>query len=161
MQLRIGHGFDVHAFGPGNYVVIGGVHLPYSHGIVAHSDGDVLVHALCDALLGGAALGDVGQHFPDTSAHLRGADSRGLLRRVKILIEQRGYSIANVDNTVIAQAPKIAPHLLRMRANLSQDLNVALDRVSIKATTTEKLGYIGRGEGVAAYSVALLLKGLP
>lgn len=156
MQFRIGHGFDVHAFGPGDQVIIGGVPIPYSKGVVAHSDGDVLIHALCDALLGAAALGDIGQHFPDTSEDWRGADSRGLLRRVASLLAEHGYVVENVDGTVIAQAPRIAPHLAAMRDCLGQDLNIDLERVSIKATTTEKLGYIGRGEGLAAHAVALI-----
>lgn len=158
MQFRIGHGFDVHAFGPGDHVIIGGIRIAFSKGVVAHSDGDVLIHALCDALLGAAALGDIGRHFPDTSEDFRGADSRGLLRQVKALIEEQGYRVANVDNTIIAQAPKIGSYLPGMRANLSHDLNVASDQISIKATTTEKLGYIGRGEGLAAHSVVLLSK---
>jgi 2-C-methyl-D-erythritol 2,4-cyclodiphosphate synthase len=158
MQFRIGHGFDVHAFGPGDHVIIGGVWIPYAQGVVAHSDGDVLIHALCDALLGAAALGDIGQHFPDSSDDWCGADSQELLRRVVALVREQGYSIANVDNTVIAQAPKIAPHIPMMHANLSQDLDLPLEQISIKATTTEKLGYIGRGEGLAAYSVVLISK---
>jgi 2-C-methyl-D-erythritol 2,4-cyclodiphosphate synthase len=159
MQFRIGHGFDVHAFGPGSHVVIGGVRIPHAKGIVAHSDGDTLVHAMCDALLGAAALGNIGQYFPDTSEEFRGADSRGLLRQVVALLIEQDYAIINVDNTIVAQAPKMASHIPAMRANLSEDLNVALDQVSVKATTTESLGYIGQGDGLAAYSVALLCKG--
>ncbi|MGH8503171.1 MAG: 2-C-methyl-D-erythritol 2,4-cyclodiphosphate synthase [Gammaproteobacteria bacterium] len=156
MTFRIGHGFDVHAFGPGAHVIIGGVRIPHTQGVVAHSDGDVLIHALCDALLGAAALGDIGQHFPDTSEDWRGADSRDLLRRVVTLLAEASYVVENVDATVIAQAPKIAPHLAAMRTNLSQDLGIEIGRIGIKATTTEKLGYIGRGEGLAAHAVALI-----
>ncbi len=156
MQFRVGHGFDVHAFGPGDHVIIGGARIPHAKGIVAHSDGDVLIHALCDALLGAAALGDIGHHFPDRSEAYRGADSRRLLRRVVELLEENKFAIANVDNTIIAEAPRLAPHLAAMRANLSHDLGVAIDRISIKATTTEGLGFTGRGEGIAAQSVALL-----
>ncbi len=156
MDLRIGQGFDVHAFGPGDGIVVGGVRIPFTRGVIAHSDGDVLIHALCDALLGAAALGDIGQHFPDTSERYRGADSRALLRQVVAQVKDSGYAIANVDHTVIAQAPKIAPHLAVMRANLSQDLGVPLERISVKATTTERLGFVGREEGIAAQAVALL-----
>lgn len=159
MQFRIGHGFDVHAFGPGDHVVIGGARIACGKGVIAHSDGDVLIHALCDALLGAAALGDIGQHFPDTSDDWRGSDSRVLLRHVVGLLRGQGYAIANVDNTVITQAPKIGPHIPAMRANLSQDLGLPIDRIGIKATTTEKLGYIGRGEGLAAQAVALIYSG--
>jgi 2-C-methyl-D-erythritol 2,4-cyclodiphosphate synthase len=157
-SYRIGQGFDVHAFGPGEHVVIGGVRVPHSHGVVAHTDGDVLIHALCDALLGATGLGDIGQHFPDTSDDWRGADSRGLLRRVAALLVEHDYSVANVDNTVIAQAPKIAPHILAMSINLSEDLGIPVERISIKATTTERLGFIGRGEGLAAQAVALVFR---
>jgi 2-C-methyl-D-erythritol 2,4-cyclodiphosphate synthase len=158
MNYRIGQGFDVHAFGPGEHVVIGGVRVPHSQGVVAHSDGDVLIHALCDALLGAVALGDIGQHFPDTSDDWRGADSRGLLRRVTALLAEHGYSVANVDNTVIAQAPKIAPHIPAMSINLGEDLGIPVERISIKATTTERLGFIGRREGLAAQAVALVFR---
>lgn len=156
MQFRIGHGFDVHAFGPGNQVIIGGVRIPHSKGVIAHSDGDVLIHALCDALLGAAALGDIGQHFPDTSEDWRGADSRALLRHVADQLAKEGYRVENADCTVIAQAPKIAPHLAAMRATLSEDLGIGIGQISIKATTNEKMGHIGRGEGLAAHAVALL-----
>jgi 2-C-methyl-D-erythritol 2,4-cyclodiphosphate synthase len=156
VEFRVGQGFDVHAFGPGDHVMIGGARIPHAKGIVAHSDGDVLIHALCDALLGAAALGDIGHHFPDTNEAYRGADSRRLLRRVVELLEENKFAIANVDNTIIAEAPRLAPHLAAMRANLSHDLGVAIDRISIKATTSEGLGFTGRGEGIAAQSVALL-----
>ena len=158
--MRIGHGFDVHAFGPGQWVTLGGVRIPYLHGLVAHSDGDVLVHALCDALLGAAALGDIGRHFPDNDARYKGIDSRQLLRHVVSLLHQQRLSVSNVDVTIVAQAPKMAPHIEAMRANLVQDLQVALNRVNVKATTTERLGYVGRGEGIAVHAVALLLESL-
>jgi 2-C-methyl-D-erythritol 2,4-cyclodiphosphate synthase len=156
MEFRVGQGFDVHAFGPGHQVTIGGVRIPFTRGVIAHSDGDVVIHALCDALLGAAALGDIGQHFPDTSERYRGADSRALLRQVVALVRDSGYAIANVDHTVIAQAPKITPHLAAMRQNLSQDLGIPAERISIKATTTERLGFVGREEGIAAQAVALI-----
>jgi len=159
MHFRIGHGFDVHAFGPGDQVIIGGVCIPHSHGVVAHSDGDVLIHSLCDALLGAAALGDIGQHFPDTSEDWRGADSRGLLRRVAGLLAKEEYRVENADCTVIAQAPKIAPHVAAMRLALSEDLGIDIGQISIKATTNEKIGHIGRGEGLAAHAVALIQRG--
>ncbi len=156
MHIRVGQGFDVHAFGPGDHIIVGGVRVAHALGIIAHSDGDVLIHALCDALLGAAAVGDIGQHFPDTDESYRGADSRGLLRRVRALIAKQGYSIENVDITVIAQAPKIAPHVPAMRANLSDDLGVLISQIGIKATTTERLGFTGRGEGIAAQAIALI-----
>ena len=157
MNIRIGHGYDVHAFRDGDHLVLGGVRIPHNRAFAAHSDGDVLIHALCDALLGAAALGDIGRHFPDTDPAYAGADSRVLLRRVAELIRAQGYRAGNVDATIIAQAPKMAPHIEAMRANLADDLGVALDRVSIKATTTERLGFTGREEGIAAYAVALLV----
>lgn len=154
--MRIGHGFDVHAFGPGREIILGGVHIPYSHGIKAHSDGDVLLHALCDALLGAAALGDIGRHFPDSDAQYKGAESRNLLAQVIALLAQRSLKPLQVDATIIAQAPKIAPHISAMCANLSADLKLPLDCVNVKATTTEGLGYIGRGEGIAVHAVVLV-----
>jgi 2-C-methyl-D-erythritol 2,4-cyclodiphosphate synthase len=157
MNIRIGHGYDVHAFRDGDHLVLGGVRIPHNRAFAAHSDGDVLIHALCDALLGAAALGDIGRHFPDTDPAYAGADSRVLLRRVAELIRAQGYRAGNVDATIIAQAPKMAPHIEAMRANLADDLGVALDRVSIKATTTERLGFTGREEGIAAHAVVLLL----
>jgi 2-C-methyl-D-erythritol 2,4-cyclodiphosphate synthase len=156
--MRIGHGFDVHAFGPGDHVVLGGVRIAHNHGIVAHSDGDVPIHALCDALLGAAGLGDIGKHFPDTDPRFRNADSRGLLRHVAALLKERGFAVGNADLTVVAQAPKLAPHVETMCANLAADLGIARAQINIKATTTERLGYIGRGEGIAAYAVALLVE---
>jgi len=155
-MMRIGHGFDVHAFGPGERVVIGGVSIPHDHGVVAHSDGDVALHALCDALLGAAGLGDIGGMFPDTDPRWAGADSRTLLRDVVARLAAQGLAVANADLTVIAQAPRLAPHIAEMRVRIAADLGIPPDRVNVKATTTERLGYIGRGEGLAAHAVALL-----
>lgn len=154
--MRIGHGFDVHAFAPGDHVVLGGVHIPHSRGIRAHSDGDVVIHALCDALLGAAALGDIGRHFPDSDPAWRGADSRVLLARVMQLLHDRHFRPAQADITVIAETPKLASHIPAMCANLAQDLHLSSDCVNVKATTTEKLGYLGRGEGIAVHAVALI-----
>ncbi len=154
--MRIGHGYDLHALAPGRRLVLGGVEIPHSHGPIAHSDGDVLLHALADALLGAAALGDIGQHFPDTDPTFAGADSRVLLRRVVALLQNAGYAVANVDATVLAQRPKLAAHRAAMRANIAADLGIALDAVSVKATTTEALGPVGRGEAIAAHAVCLL-----
>jgi 2-C-methyl-D-erythritol 2,4-cyclodiphosphate synthase len=155
--MRIGHGFDVHKFGEGNFITLGGVKIPYSQGLIAHSDGDVVLHALCDALLGACALGDIGKHFPDTAEEFSGADSRGLLRHVMTLVIEQGYQIGNVDITIIAQAPKMAPHIEVMRESITEDLNCALNQVNIKATTTEKLGFEGRKEGISVHAVALLM----
>ena len=155
--MRIGHGFDVHAFDQGDSITLGGVVIPHSHSLKAHSDGDVVLHAVADALLGAAAMGDIGQHFPDTDQQWAGADSRDLLRHVVDLIEDRGYRVNNVDITIIAQAPKMSPHIDAMRTLIGQDLNIRMDAVNVKATTTEKLGYIGRKEGIAVHAVALLL----
>lgn len=157
MNVRIGHGFDVHAFGDGDAVVIGGVRIPHSHGVVAHSDGDVALHALCDALLGAAALGDIGLYFPDTDQRFRGTDSRELLRDVVVLLVERGLAPGNADLTVVAQAPRLRDHIDAMRANIAADLGIPLDRVSVKATTTERLGAIGRGEGLAAHAVVTVV----
>ena len=154
--MRIGQGFDTHALVGGRELVIGGVRIPYEKGLAGHSDADVLIHAVCDALLGAAGLGDIGAHFPDTDAHYKGIDSRKLLREVAQLLRQRKLRVANVDATIIAQAPKMAPHIAAMRANLASDLGVAPDAVNVKAKTTEKLGFVGRGEGIAAEAVALL-----
>ena len=154
--MRIGHGFDVHAFGEGDFVTLGGVRIPHSRGLVAHSDGDVLLHALCDALLGAAGLGDIGRHFPDSSAAFEDIDSRILLRRVAALLREQQLVVGNVDATLIAQAPRMAPHIPAMRERIAADLSVTPDRVNVKATTTERLGFTGRGEGVAAQAVVLL-----
>jgi len=154
--MRIGHGFDVHAFGPGDHVMIGGVRIAHERGIVAHSDGDVVLHALCDALLGAAGLGDIGGMFPDTDPRWAGADSLELLRQVVTRLATAGLRAGNADITVIAQAPRIAPHLESMRTCIATLLGVSVGQVNIKATTTERLGYIGRAEGLAAHAVALL-----
>ncbi len=160
-MLRIGQGFDAHRFKPGTELVIGGVTIPYEQGLEAHSDGDVLIHALCDALLGALALGDIGKHFPDNSDDYKGIDSRILLRQVMELLHKNNYQIGNVDMTIIAQAPKMASHLSVMREILATDMQTPIDKVSIKATTTEKMGFTGRGEGIAAQAVVLLKPSSP
>lgn len=157
-MMRIGQGFDVHAFGPGDHVMLGGVKIAHSQALIAHSDGDVALHALADALLGAAALGDIGHHFPPSDPSFRGADSRGLLRAVGAQLAANGWVIGNLDLTVIAQAPRVAPHVALMRERIAADLGCALDAVSVKATTTEGLGFTGRGEGIAAIAVALIEK---
>jgi 2-C-methyl-D-erythritol 2,4-cyclodiphosphate synthase len=154
--MRIGHGFDVHRFGEGDHIVLGGVTIPFAQGFIAHSDGDVAIHALCDALLGAAALGDIGQHFPDSSSEFENIDSRILLRKVVALLQQKNLSVGNVDLTLVAQAPKMAQHIPAMRENLAADLGVDINDCNVKATTTEQLGYTGRGEGIAAHAVVLL-----
>ncbi|RLQ22771.1 2-C-methyl-D-erythritol 2,4-cyclodiphosphate synthase [Seongchinamella sediminis] len=154
--MRIGHGYDVHRFEAGSGVVLGGVHIPHDKGLAAHSDGDVLIHAICDALLGAIAGGDIGRHFPDDDVANENIDSRLLLRRVVAMLAQAGYALGNLDATLIAQAPRMAPHIEAMRANLAADLAVAVERVNVKATTTEKLGFTGREEGIAAHAVVLL-----
>jgi len=154
--MRIGHGYDVHAFIAGDHVVLGGVRIAHSRGVKAHSDGDVVLHALCDALLGAAALGDIGRHFPDTDAKWKGADSRLLLRETVKLVAGSKLKPSQVDVTVIAEAPKLAPHVMAMRVAIAADLGIPLERVNVKATTHEGLGAIGRGEGLAAHAVALL-----
>ncbi len=156
MNLRIGQGIDAHRFGPGDHVIIAGVRIPHDQGMVAHSDGDVAIHALCDALLGAAGLGDIGRHFPDTSDEFAGIDSRILLRRVVEQLHARGLSVGNVDLTLVAQAPKMAPHIAAMQAVLAADLQLAPGQVNVKATTTERMGFTGRGEGIAAFAVALV-----
>ncbi len=157
MKLRIGNGFDVHRFAPERKLILCGVEIPHSEGLLGHSDADVALHALCDAILGAAALRDIGYHFPDTDPAYAGADSRRLLRRVVELVADKGYQVGNVDITIIAQAPKLLPHIEQMRANVAADLGVDLDCVSVKATTTERLGFTGRREGIAAQASALLL----
>jgi 2-C-methyl-D-erythritol 2,4-cyclodiphosphate synthase len=155
--MRIGQGFDVHALVAGRKLVIGGVEIPHEKGLDGHSDADVLLHAVCDALIGAAALGDIGTHFPDTDARYKGIDSRRLLREVALLLARRNWQVVNVDATIIAQAPKMAPFIGRMRENIAADLNIGADEVSVKAKTTERLGFTGRGEGVAAQAVATVL----
>lgn len=154
--MRIGSGFDVHRLVEGRRCIVCGVDIPYARGLAGHSDADVAIHALCDALLGAAALGDIGTHFPDNDAAFSGIDSRILLRDVVALLTAGGYKIVNVDITIIAQAPKMAPHIPAMRANMAEDLGIPMDCVSVKATTTEHLGFTGRGEGIAAQAVALI-----
>lgn len=156
MRVRIGHGFDVHAVGAGDHLTLGGVRIPYHQGLLAHSDGDVLLHAICDALLGAAGLGDIGRHFPDSSTEFKDIDSRILLRRVRALLRQQHYSVSNLDATLIAQAPRLAPYIPAMVQCLTADLEVASEQINVKATTTERLGYIGRGEGIAAHAVVLI-----
>jgi 2-C-methyl-D-erythritol 2,4-cyclodiphosphate synthase len=154
--MRIGHGYDVHRLGPGDGLVLGGVHIPYDRGLIAHSDGDVLIHAVCDALLGALARGDIGAHFPDTDPANADIDSRLLLRRVMQLVHKAGWVLGNMDATLIAQAPKMAPHIAAMRENLAADMGGSVARVNVKATTTETLGFAGRKEGIAAHAVVLL-----
>ena len=156
--MRIGHGYDVHRFTEGDFITLGGVRIPHRFGLLAHSDGDVVLHAISDALLGAAALGDIGQHFPDTDPTFKGADSRVLLRHVFGLLQARGWVVGNLDATIIAQAPKMAPHLLAMRELIAADLQVELEQVNVKATPTEKLGFVGREEGIAVHAVALLVR---
>ena len=158
MNCRIGLGYDVHALVPGRPLIIGGVTVPYERGLLGHSDADVLLHAVTDALFGAAALGDIGRHFPDTDAHFAGANSRVLLRECAARIRQAGFTIVNVDSTVIAQAPKLAPHIEAMRANIAEDLALPLADINVKAKTNEKLGYLGRGEGIEAQAVVLLAR---
>lgn len=158
MNFRIGHGYDVHALADGLRLVLGGVEIPHAKGCVAHSDGDVVIHALCDALLGAAALGDIGLHFPDTSADYKGIDSMILLRHVAALLREKGYQIGNVDCTIRMQRPKLRPHIDAMRAAMACAMEIDLDCVSVKATTTEQLGFEGREEGVSTSAVALIFR---
>ena len=157
MTMRIGQGLDVHAFIPGDHVMLGGVRIPHHNGVAGHSDGDVALHALCDALLGSLALGDIGQHFPPGDSAWKDADSLDLLRRVDAMIRQRGWRAGNVDLTIACEAPKVAPHAVDMRIAIAKTLAISLDSVSIKATTTEQLGFCGREEGIAAMAVALIV----
>ncbi len=158
MDIRVGNGYDVHQLADGLRLVIGGVEIEHSKGCVAHSDGDVAIHALCDAILGAFALGDIGKHFPDTSSEFKGIDSKILLKRVMELIWERGYTLGNADITIAAQKPKMAPHIPKMRQVLSDIMNVDQDRVSVKATTTEKLGFVGREEGIEVWASVIMLK---
>lgn len=156
-KIRIGQGYDVHAFGEGDHVVVGGVRIAHERGLVAHSDGDVAIHALCDAMLGALALGDIGVHFPPSDPQWKGADSRAFLRHCNALIGERGWRVGNADITVICEQPKIGPHAQAMREAMAADLGIDADAVSVKATTSEKMGFIGRGEGIAAQAVCLLV----
>ncbi|MBT1450247.1 2-C-methyl-D-erythritol 2,4-cyclodiphosphate synthase [Glaciecola sp. XM2] len=155
-MIRIGHGYDVHKFGSDKPLILCGETIEYEHGLIAHSDGDVALHALCDALLGALAMGDIGKHFPDTDAAYENADSINLLCHVYDLIKQRGFALVNADITIAAQAPKLAPHITNMRENIARALNVSIEQISVKATTTEKLGFVGRKEGIACDAVVLL-----
>lgn len=160
MSIRIGHGYDVHKFGGTGPIIIAGVLIEHNMGLLAHSDGDVLLHALCDALLGALALGDIGKHFPDTDPTLAGVDSRELLRHVYTLITDKQYQLGNLDVTIVAQTPKMAPYIELMRENIAKDLSVDINQINVKATTTETLGFTGRKEGIAAYAVVLLTQNL-
>jgi 2-C-methyl-D-erythritol 2,4-cyclodiphosphate synthase len=157
-MIRVGQGYDVHRFNDGDHIILGGVTIPYEQGLEAHSDGDVVLHALCDALLGAAALGDIGKHFPDTDPEFKGADSRVLLRHVYKIVQEQGYKLGNADITIVAQAPKMAPHIPAMCDNIAADLQVELNQINVKATTTEKLGFEGRKEGIAVHAVVLIAK---
>ena len=157
-MIRVGMGYDVHRFKEGGDVILGGVKIDYEQGLEAHSDGDVVLHALCDALLGAAALGDIGKHFPDTDPEFKGADSRVLLRHVYRIVQDKGYVLVNADITIIAQAPKMAPYIVAMCVNIAADLNIDVDCINVKATTTEKLGFEGRKEGIAVQAVVLIEK---
>jgi 2-C-methyl-D-erythritol 2,4-cyclodiphosphate synthase len=157
-DIRVGHGYDVHVLVENRRLIVGGVDIPYDRGLAGHSDADVLLHAICDALLGAAGLGDIGRHFPDTSAEFKDIDSRILLRRVAEQLKQRCWRTGNVDATIIAQAPKMAPHIAQMTTHIAADLGIAAERVNVKATTTEKLGFAGRGEGIAAEAVCLIAR---
>ena len=158
IDIRIGHGFDMHAFGGGDHLMLGGVRVPFGRGIDAHSDGDVLIHALCDAMLGALALGDIGRHFPPSDPQWKGADSRTFLRHCNRLLRERGWKLGNADITVVCEQPKLGPHADAMRAALADELGIDIDAVSVKATTTERLGATGRGEGIAAHAVCLLVR---
>ena len=158
IDIRIGQGFDVHAFGDGDHVMLGGVRMPHARGVLAHSDGDVVLHALCDAILGALALGDIGKHFPPSDDRWKGADSRTFLRHCDALVRERGWKVGNCDLTVVCERPKVGPHALAMREAIAADLGIEIDRVSVKATTTETLGFTGRSEGIAAQAVCLLVR---
>lgn len=158
MNLRIGHGYDVHAFADGDHVMLGGIRVPHARGIQAHSDGDVVIHALCDAILGALALGDIGRHFPPSDERWRGADSRQFLRHCRALATERGWVVGNVDITVVCERPRIGPHVDAIRTALASELGIDLDAMSVKATTSEKLGFTGREEGIAAQAVCLLAR---
>jgi len=157
-MIRVGQGYDVHRFNDGNFIILGGVKIDYDQGLEAHSDGDVVLHALCDALLGAAALGDIGKHFPDTDPEFKGADSRVLLRHVYRIVQDLGYHLVNADITIIAQAPKMAPHVAAMCRFIAEDLNIDINCINVKATTTEKLGFEGRKEGIGVQAIVLIEK---
>lgn len=157
--MRVGIGYDVHAFGAGDHVTLGGVRIPHTRGVLAHSDGDVALHALCDALLGAMALGDIGEHFPDSDPRWRGADSRHFLRHCATLVQEQGWQFVNADLTILAQVPRIGPYRTQMRQNIADDLGVGIDRINVKATTTEGLGALGRSEGLACQAIVLLAHG--
>ena len=156
-SLRIGNGFDAHRFGEGDHIVLGGVNIPFEKGLIAHSDGDVVLHAICDAILGALGKGDIGKHFPDTDDEFKNIDSRLLLRKVATFMQEQKFKLNNLDVTIIAQAPKMSPHIDNMQQNIAEDLKAALSTVNIKATTTEKMGFTGRGEGIAVYASVLLI----
>jgi len=156
--VRIGHGVDVHAFGAGDHLVLGGVRVAFDRGAIAHSDGDVVIHALCDAMLGALALGDIGRHFPPSDPQWKGADSRVFLRHCNALLRDRGWRVGNADVTIVCERPKIGPHADAMRRNLADDVGTDVDAINVKATTTEQLGFTGRGEGIAAHAVCLLVR---
>jgi 2-C-methyl-D-erythritol 2,4-cyclodiphosphate synthase len=156
--IRVGQGYDVHRFNDGDHIILGGVTIPYQQGLEAHSDGDVVLHALCDALLGATALGDIGKHFPDTDPEFKGADSRVLLRHIYRIVQEQGYNLGNADITIVAQAPKMAPYITAMCENIAADLQVEINQINVKATTTEKLGFEGRKEGIAVHAIVLIEK---
>ena len=158
---RIGHGYDVHRFGEGDFIILAGIKIPYNHGFIAHSDGDVLIHSLCDALLGSIAAGDIGQHFPDTDEQYKNIDSSILLEKINQLLKQAQFLIANIDISIVAQTPKMSPHIQSMRQHLADVLNIAQTQINIKATTTEKLGFTGRQEGIAVHSVVMVYRMMP
>lgn len=157
---RIGHGYDVHRFGEGHFIILGGIKIPYHHGFIAHSDGDVLIHALCDALLGSIAAGDIGMHFPDTDDSYKDIDSAVLLERTRLLLQQKGYSVVNIDITIIAQAPRLSPHVQAMRENLADILDISVGLINVKSTTTEGLGFTGREEGIAVHATVLVYRNI-
>ena len=158
---RIGHGYDVHRFGEGDFIILAGIKIPYNHGFIAHSDGDVLIHSLCDALLGSIAAGDIGQHFPDTDEQYKNIESSILLEKINQLLKQAQFLIANIDISIVAQTPKMSPHIQSMRQHLADVLNIAQTQINIKATTTEKLGFTGRQEGIAVHSVVMVYRMMP
>ncbi len=155
---RVGHGYDVHRFGEGNFIVLGGIKIPHNNGFIAHSDGDVLIHSLCDALLGSIAAGDIGQHFPDTDEQYKNIDSSILLKKINQLLMQAQFAVGNIDISIVAQTPKMSPHIQLMRQHLANILNIEVMQINIKATTTEKLGFTGRQEGIAVHSVAMVYR---